>query len=131
MKRIFTLMIALGAIAGGYTQSNSRQYPDGRYESRDVILGNRNNRSYENNGRYAYSFSTRERDWQLDHINRDYDKRIRQVEKDRWMRSYEKSTQIRRLEDQRRTEIRQVWERFRGANNAYSDNRYQRNDRRW
>jgi hypothetical protein len=142
MKRILTLFIALGALTAVQAQS-SRSYPDDRY-GRDVILGDRSDRTvhndrndrydgrYENNSRYTYSFSAKERDKQIDRINRDYDKRIRQVERDRYIRSYEKSSQIRRIEDQKRQEIAQVWERFRSSNNMHADNRYQRNDnRRW
>ena len=140
MKRILTLLIAVGAITVAQAQ-NSRSYPDGRYESRDVILGDNNNRNdrndrndrtYENTSRYTYSFSANDRDRQIDRINRDYDKRIRQVERDRYIRSYEKSTQIRRLEDQKRQDIAQVWERFRSTSNVHRDNQYQRNNnRRW
>ena len=133
MKRILTLLIALGAIASVQAQSR-----DGRYENRDVILGDQNNRtydnnrSYENNSRYGgYNFSARERDQQIDRINRGYDQRIRQVQRDRWMRTYEKRNQVQRLEDQRRNEIRQVWERFRNSRNQYRDNDYRRNDGRW
>lgn len=136
MKRILTLLIAVGAITLAQAQS-SRSYPDGRYESRDVILGDRNgryennDRTYENNSRYTYSFSARERDRQIERIDRDYARRIRQVERDRYIRSYEKYSHIRRLEDQKRGEIAQVWERFRSSNNLHADSRYQRNNRRW
>jgi hypothetical protein len=144
MKRILTLLFAVGAITVAQAQS-SRSYPDDRY-GRDVILGDRNDRNdrvdrndgtYENNSRYSYSFSARDRDKQIDRINREYDKRIRQVERDRYIRSYEKSAQIRRLEDQKRQEVAQVWERFRSNNNSHADNRYRNNsnnnnnNRRW
>lgn len=133
MKRILTLLIAFGAIASVQAQSR-----DGRYENRDVILGDQNNRTYENNRGYdnnsrygSYNFSARERDKQIDRINREYDQRIREVQRDRWMRTYEKRNQVQRLEDQRRNEIRQVWERFRNSRNQYRDNDYRRNDGRW
>ncbi|HEV7330304.1 MAG TPA: hypothetical protein VGN63_04630 [Flavisolibacter sp.] len=139
MKRILTLLIALGAITVAQAQS-SRSYPNDRNTNRDVILGDRNDRSdrndrydgrYENNTRYSYSFSARERDKQIDRINRDFDKQIRQVERDRRMRSSEKTYQVRRLETQRREEIREVWDRFQSRNNAHSDNRHNNRDRRW
>jgi uncharacterized protein YxeA len=139
MKKILTLLIAVGAITVAQAQG-SRSYPDDR-NGRDVILGSqndryerndRNDRVYGNNSRYTYSFSARERDRQIERIDRDYDKRIRQVERDRYLRSYEKTSQIRRLEDQKRQEIAQVWERFRSSNNMHADNRYQgNNNRRW
>ena len=141
MKKILTLLFAVGAFTVAQAQG-SRSYPDDRY-GRDVILGDQNsrndrddrdyrtNRTYENNSRYSYSFSVRERDKQIDRINRDYEKRIRQVERDRYLRSYEKSAQLRRLEEQRRREVSQVWERFRSSYNQHSDSRYQGNNRRW
>ena len=127
MKKILTLLFAVGAVAVAQAQY-SHSYPDGRNNDRAVILGQRNDRPYGNSN-YGYSFSERERDQQIDRINREYDKRIRQVQRDRWMRTNEKQYQIRRLEEQRRQEIRQVWERFRSSNNRYNDGRY--NNRRW
>lgn len=129
MKRILTLAIALGAIVSANAQF-SRSYPSDRNDSRDVISGS--NQPYEKTARYnTYNFSERERNMQLERINRDYDFRIRQVQYDRWMRSNEKRYQVQRLEDQRRDEIRLVWERFKNNRNGYRDNDNRRNDRRW
>src|ERR1043165_115680 len=122
MKKVFTLLFAVGAVAVAQAQY-SHSYPDGRSNDRDVILGQRNDRSYENNSRYNNSFTDRERDKEIDRINHEYDKRIRRIEKDRWIRYDEKQYQIRRLEDQRKEEIRRVWERYRNSNNGYYDNR--------
>ncbi|HUC81585.1 MAG TPA: hypothetical protein VMR70_11755 [Flavisolibacter sp.] len=139
MKKILTLMMAVGTITLAQAQS-SRSYPDGRYGTKDVILGSqndrndrndRNNRTYGNNSRYTYSFSAKERDKAIDRIDRDYDKRIRQVERDRSLRSYEKTSQIRRLQEQKRHEVAQIWERFRNNSNVHRDNSYQRNNRGW
>ena len=133
MKKILTLLIALGAIVGAQAQP-SRSYPNDDRYGRDVILGDRNDRNdrtYENNSRYSYSMSVDERDRQIDRIAREYDRRIRKVERDRWIRSSEKSYQIRQIENQKREEIHLVWERYRSSNNLYNDNRSQRNNRRW
>ena len=136
MKKILTLFIALGAIVSVQAQS-SRSYPNDDRYGRDVILGDRNgrydgnNRTYENNPRYTYYMSADERNRSIDRIDREYDRRIRKVDRDRWIRPSEKSYQIRLLEDQKRNEIRQAWERFRSSNNLHRDNSYQRNNRRW
>jgi hypothetical protein len=139
MKRILTLLFAVGAITVAQAQS-SRSYPNDRDTNRDLILGDRNDKSsrndrydgrYENNTRYTYSFSARERDKQVDRINRDYDKKTRQVERERRMRSSEKSYKLRQLESQRREEIRQVWDRFQSRNNVHSESRYNTENRRW
>src|SRR5689334_1190812 len=119
MKKIFTLLFVVGSIAAA--QAQSRSFPDDRSRDRDVILGQRNDRgyeydrSYERASRYSYSFTDRERDKQLDRINHDYDKRIRKIEKDRRMSSYEKNNQIRYLESQRRDEVRRIWDRYRSS----------------
>ena len=130
MKKFFTILLALGAVTIAQAQS-SRSYPDEHNRDRDVILGQRNDRVYDNNSRYDDSFTGRERDKQIDRINRDYDKQVRKIERDRRMRSSEKSYQIRRLEDQRRDEIRRVWEHYRSSNNSYRNNRYRQNNGRW
>ena len=129
MKRILTLAIALGAIVSANAQF-AHTYPADRNDSRDVISGS--NQPYEKTARYnTYNFSERERDMQLERINRDFELRIRQVQYDRWMRSNEKRYQVQRLEDQRREEIRQVWDRFKNNRNGYHDNDNRRNDHRW
>jgi hypothetical protein len=139
MKRILTLLLAVGTLTVTQAQS-SRSYPNDRSTNRDVILGDRNDRNdrndrynkrYENNTRYSYAFSARDRDKQIDRINKDYDKRIRQVERDRRMRSAEKSYKVRQLEAERRQEIREVWDRFQSRNNSHNDNRYNTDKRRW
>ena len=130
MKKVFTILLALRADTLAPAHS-SQTYPTDHNRDRDVILGQHNDRVYDNNSRYDYSFSERERDKEIDRINRDYDKQIRKVERDRRMRSSEKSYQVRRLEDQRRDEIRMVWERYRNSNNSYSNNRYRQNNSRW
>lgn len=129
MKKVLTFFLALGAFAVANAQY-TRDYPSARND-RDVILGQRNDRVYDNS-RYAYSFNEHDRDKQIDRINRDYDKRIRKIEKDRRMNAYDKNYQIRNLEQQRRDEIRQVWDRFRNSNNSYTrNNQYPQNNRRW
>jgi hypothetical protein len=126
MKKIFTLMIALGAIVVANAQS-SHDYPNGSY-NRDVAYGNR---PYENNVRNTYVFSARERDAQIDRINRDFDQRIRKIDHSWFTSNREKQFRMQQLDAQRKDEIRMVWERFRSSNNAYSDNRYDRNRGRW
>jgi hypothetical protein len=130
MKKVFTFLVALGGFAVAQAQY-SHGYPDDHNRDRDVVLGQGHESVYDNHSRYAYSFSERDRDKQIDRINRDYDRQIRRIERDRWMSPYDKNFQIRRLEDQRREEIRIVWDRFRSSNNIYANGRYPQNNRRW
>ena len=129
MKKLLTLLVAVGTFTFAQAQY-SGGYPNDRNRDRDVILGSQNSRVY-NDSRNAYSFNERDRDREIDRINKNYDKQIKKVERDRRMRSNEKDYSIRRLETQRREEIRQVWDRFRSSNNRYNDSRYQQNNRRW
>ena len=138
MKRILTLLLAVGVITVAQAQSSRSNSHD--RNNRDVILGDRNDMAsrndryeerYENNTRHSYSFSARERDRQIDRINRDFDKQTRQAERSRYMRSSERQYQIRRLEAQRRNAIREVWDRFQSRSNTHSDNRYNTNNHRW
>ena len=133
MKRILTLSIALIAVTGAFAQK-SNSYPN-RGNDRDVILGGDNNRSVYNNGssRYnnGYTFSARERDVEIQRINREFDYKIRDVEQARRMRSSEKNYQIRLLEQQRRQQVKAVKDRFQDSRNQYNNSSYSRNDRRW
>ena len=129
MKKIFTLMIVLGAVIVANAQP-PHTYPDGRYDSRDVVLGRNDNRPYDNNVRYGNAMNERERDRLIERINRDFDQQIRRVQYDRWLRPVEKDFQIRRLESQRRDAVRDVWDRYRNSNRRYDDH-YPQNNRRW
>lgn len=120
MKRIFTLLIALGAFAAANAQY-SHDYPARGYDNRDVVY----NRPYGN----TFGFTARERDMQIDRINADYDQRIRKVGHSWFTSGREKEFRIQQLDAQRRDEIRMVWERFRNSN-TYDDN-HRRGNGRW
>jgi len=127
MKRIFTLLIALGSIAVANAQY-AHDYPNGGYNNRDVAYGNRDNRSYGNDARNAYLFTARDRDIQISRINADFDQRIRQVSHSWFTSGREKQFRIEQLDNQRRDEIRMVWERFRNSN-VYDNDRRRENGR--
>lgn len=130
MKKILTLFIALGA-AGGVFAQHSNPYPD-RGPSHDVILGGGNDRTVYNNdnSRYDSYYSAKERDRETQRINREFEARIRDVERNRWMRPSEKSYQIRLLEQQRWQQVQAVKNRFQNNRNRYDDP-YERKNRRW
>lgn len=132
MKKMITLSIALIAVTSVFAQYPN-SYPNST-ERRDVILGGGNNREvYNNSGsRYdAYNFSAKERDSEIQRINREFEYRMRDVQRDRWMRSSEKSYQTRLLEQQRRQQLKAVKDRFQNSRNRYNNNSYSRTDRRW
>jgi len=115
MKKLFALVFAIGAVTSAFAQ---RSY-DRRDESRDVILGQQNRPVYNNNRGNDGYFSTRERDDQIERINRNYSWRIQSVRNDRYLRHAEKKREIRFLENERDTKIREVVERY----NYYNNNR--------
>jgi len=121
MKKLFALAIALGAMTSIFAQ---RGY-DRREDSRDVILGQQNRSVYNNNRNNDGYFSSRERDEQIERINRHYNRKIQSVKNDRYLRNGEKRREIRFLENERDVKIREVVERY----NYYNNNRNNRRGR--
>jgi len=121
MKKLFVLVMAIGAMTSVFAQ---RGY-DRKDESRDVILGQQNRSVYNNNRSNDGYFSSRERDEQIERINRNYNRRIQSVRNDRYLRNGEKKREIRFLENERDTKIREVIERY----NYYNNNRNSRTRR--
>ena len=122
MKKVFAVLFGLGTITTVFSQSGHRN------ESRDVILGQGNNKTIYNNRYDNNSMTERQRDREIQRINREFELRIQSVKRDRYLRNSEKKRQIRSLELQRAQEIRWVNERFYNYNR---NNRYERNDRRY
>jgi hypothetical protein len=122
MKKVFALVIALGAMTAVFAQ---RGY-DRRDDSRDVVLGQGNRNVYNNNNRGYHngSFTIRERDEQIQRIRREYNWKIESVQYDRYLRKAEKKRQVRFLENERDARIREVWERYNRQNRNYRTGRY-------
>ena len=120
MKKVFVLALSLVAVTAVFAQ---RGY-DQRNESRDVVLGQPNSRNvYGNDRGYNNGFSIRERDAQIQRINREYNRRIEAVKYDRYLRKAEKKRQVRFLENERDARIREVVQRY---NDYNRDNRTSR-----
>jgi hypothetical protein len=120
MKKIFALVVALGAMTAVFSQSRH----DRRDESRDVILGQPNNGVYNNDRGYNNGYySTRDRDEQIQRIRRQYAWRIESIEHDRYLRRAEKKRQIRFLENERDARIREVMNRYNNRNSGYNNRR--------
>lgn len=119
MKKVFALVLALGAMTAVFAQ---RGY-DHRNESRDVILGQPNGNVYNNGRGYNQNiyYNTGERDEQIRRINREYNWRIESVRHNHHLRKAEKRRQIRFLENERNARIREV---------LYRHNRYHDRDDR-
>lgn len=145
MKKLATLLFALGIFSASFAQSR-----DGRYSQPDpksVILGQSNDgrygsddrryddRRYDNSNTGYNNDRNRnlesERAAQVQRLNREFDYRIQAVRNNRRLKNKEQSRQIRSLEAQRADEIRQLNNRFAQTRNGYDNNPYARNNNRY
>jgi hypothetical protein len=127
MKKIFTLLFALGFLAAANAQTGSRdtrdtrdnhQYdqrvdqPNGQWDNNNGYSNGRditvNNGRYNSDDRFNNSNSI---EMQIARINHKYDFQIQRVQLDFFMRRYEKMRMIRSLEAQRHEEIRMLYVR--------------------
>lgn len=122
MKKILTLVLALGTISSVFAQSRNDHDRDDHDRDNNRYAQTSNN--YGNNYRsYSNSYNTRERDMQIANINREYEARSYAVRSNRWLRNNEKNRQLYILDNQRAAAISQL-------NSRYADSRYAgRNDR--
>lgn len=119
MKKIFTLLVAVGFITAINAQTGSRdrdnrdtrdQQTDQRGNGKGVVV---NDGRYDNDDRFdnntgSYNGNIR---MQIAQVNRKYDFKIQKVKKDYFMRRNEKMRVIRSLEAQRQQEIRMLYAR--------------------
>jgi hypothetical protein len=120
MKKIFTLLVAVGFITAINAQSGSRsrdnrdtrdQQTDQRVNNnKDVVI---NDGRYDNDDRFDNNFGSYNGNirMQIAQVNRKYDFKIHKVNNDYFMRRYEKMRVIRSLEAQRQQEIRMLYAR--------------------
>lgn len=103
MKKIFTLLFAVGTVCIASAQSATRH--DNKFDSKPGVV------SSVHNNEPSYS-SAREKDEMIRKINFEFDHKIKDVMSNRWMRGREKSRQIQLLNQQRAEQIRLVQLRF-------------------
>ena len=120
MKKIFTLLFAVGFLTAVNAQSGSRDNRDYRDNQQSGQWGNNhgqdaigNNSRYNNDDRYDNNFGSYGGNirMQIAQINRKYDFKIERVRNDFFMRRFEKMRMIRSLEEQRKQEIRMAYAR--------------------
>ena len=119
MKKIFTLLLALGFLTAINAQSGSRDHRDNRdnqqsgqwsNNERDVVG---NNNRYDNDDRYDNNFGSYNGNirMQIAQINRKYDFKVERVKRDFFMNRFAKMRMIRSLEQQRQYEIQMAYAR--------------------
>jgi len=133
MKKLFTLLLAAGSIsvasAQGFGQKD-KSFKDGKYESRDDRTGDfGKDKSKDFND---YSFSVKEKDRQIEKINREFDLKVLMIKRSRHLRAKEKLRQIRMLENERYDQIKEVQFRFeKNKGRDYDRGHEKDNNRRW
>jgi hypothetical protein len=120
MKKIFTLLFAVGFLTAINAQSGTRDNRDNRDNQQNGQWGNNqdkdvvgNNNRYDNDDRYDNNFGSYDGNikMQIARINQKYDFKIQKVKNDFFMRRIEKMRMIRSLEQQRKQEIKMAYAR--------------------
>jgi hypothetical protein len=123
MKKLFTLLFAVGFLTAINAQTGSRDNRDNRDNRSTQQKGqwgkdNRddvgiNDGRYDNDDRYDNNFDSYNGNirMQIARINRKYDMKIDRLRDNRFMRRNEKMRMIRSLEAQRQQEIRMAYAR--------------------
>ena len=122
MKKIFTLLFAVGMFTMAQAQPGSRdnrqvdqrndqqndQQFDRQMDQRDFNDGYDNN-GFDKSGRYYDKFSMEKRKrMEIARINQNFDYKIQRVKRNFFLSWFEKQRMIRSLEQQRQIEIRKV-----------------------
>ena len=114
MKKMLTLTFLIGAFATSFAQSNHRQTNDepyaitrnGQYDRPD---DNDLHRQYDNrNGQGNNANALRNRNYQIEKINRNYNYQVQVIESDRYMKRRDKKRAIRNAEVEKERQIQMV-----------------------
>jgi len=120
MKKIFTLVFALGIVSLSFAQYSGNQKSYGH--NNDVAY---NDSHYKkDNGRFndRSDYGKREMEMKIADINRNYDRKIQEVRSNWFMNRSKKERMIRTLEEQRKDEIRMAYAKFNNRHNRFDDN---------
>ena len=128
MKKIFTLLFASVMLTSAFAQYDPNN--DWGKNNKDDGYAKDGKHRHDDDDRYkgGYSFTPRERDMQIDQINREYDYKIQSVKNKFFMSWYQKKRQIEFLKDQRDNELRRVYSKFNDRRNKCND--YGRRDKK-
>jgi len=110
MKKMLTLTFLIGAFATSFAQSNHRQTNDEPYAINsngqyDRHGGNDHDR---NNGQRNNASALRNRNYQIEKINRNYNYQVQVIESDRYMKRRDKKRAIRNAEVEKERQIQMV-----------------------
>lgn len=127
MKKIITLVAAVFLITSAFAQSNS---DNNRYDNdkrRDAVYRDDDRRDNDR----LYVYDNRQRDREMARINWEYDRKIASI-RDRWFMSRSKKERIIwSLEEDRRREIRMVYEKYNGRRDRADYDDHHHHGRNW
>ena len=119
MKKIFTLLFAVGMFAAAQAQPGNRDYRQNDQRDFDNNIDiNDNHNPYDDDDRFGNSRFSNERKlkMQVARINREFDYKVQRVKSNFYMSRWEKQRLIRSLEDQRQRDIRMLYAKFNNKN---------------
>ena len=131
MKKVFTLFVSFVMVAvsfAQYNQGNENGY--GNNKERNAVYNDRFKKDGDRDRNDRRNNWKRERDMQIMQINREYDRKIESVRSRWFMNRSKKERLIYQLEDQRRSEIRNVYERFNNQRGRFNDDDHRDHGRR-
>ena len=120
MKKIFTLLFAVGMFAAAQAQPgnrDNRQNDQWDFDNNIDITDNHNPYD-DDDDRFGNSRFSNERKlkMQVAQINREFDYKVQRVKSNFYMSRWEKQRLIRSLEDQRQRDIRMLYAKFNNKN---------------
>jgi hypothetical protein len=123
MKRIFTLLFALGTIAAVQAQPGNRDrrdFDDGNDKVKVIIKDNDDfDRGFRNDDRIS---PDRKIAFEVAKINREYDYKIQMVRNNFFMSRFAKARKIDQLQEQRRWEIKMVYKKYSKYRRGFGNN---------
>ena len=133
MKKIITVLFASAMLSKAFAQYEHSDRLD--WNKNNDVYKNNNNRGYDkhNNGNYGYGkpgkgyndryvFTARDRDMQIEQINRNFDYNMRSIRNQYFINRNQKIRRIRLLEEKRDREINEVMYKFNDRRNQCDNN---------
>ena len=119
MKKTFTLLLFSCIVSASFAQFSDNQRRNDN--ANDAAYGNRDHRNYDYREKKFYYFSRNEMQMQMNEIRRVYERKIEEVQCNRFIRPYRKHRLINELECRRDEEIKAVYLEFKDPCNRGND----------
>ncbi|MFN8243282.1 MAG: hypothetical protein U0X40_04425 [Ferruginibacter sp.] len=118
MKKMFTLLVTLTVMTTAFAQYDRGNQPGYGNGSRDAVYNKRDGYGRDNDRFFDRdAYNKRQMMMEIDQINREYDHKIHEVNEKFFMPRFKKEQISWRLEQQRKQEIQQVYNKYACARN--------------